>query len=276
MKYIIIILSLFILTTRCFCQNYEPLDLAKKIFGKEDFTNLNKFITGEYQGVPNGQYLDENVKKNFLLLSQSDSQAVIDLAITDSTHQGIDMYLFFNKDSVWKMSAFRALAMTGVLAKAVEGLKNLSSFQIDSIIKSNDKNKLFNSRKEFNFLLGNSELVLSLDDSIIQHFINNKAEFNRIKDIALQELKTKKSDNERAIPLIENLKSEYQKLFISSISFGDYELGGKCLNFSIGGILDNTVGYLYVEDKKDLPEMSPDRIIMIREMGDGWYIYKTT
>jgi hypothetical protein len=41
-------------------------------------------------------------------------------------------------------------------------------------------------------------------------------------------------------------------------------------------MLDNTVGYLYVKDKEDLPEMTDRRVIMIREISDGWYIYKTT
>jgi hypothetical protein len=65
-------------------------------------------------------------------------------------------------------------------------------------------------------------------------------------------------------------------LFISSVSYGDYELGGGCLVFSIGGMMDNTVGFLYVKDKKHLPKMDDSGVIMIREIGDGWYLYKTT
>jgi hypothetical protein len=72
-----------------------------------------------------------------------------------------------------------------------------------------------------------------------------------------------------------DLEPEYRKLYISSVWFGDYELGN-CLNFLIGGLLDNTVGFIYVKNKKDLPVMSPDKIIMIREIGNGWFIYKTT
>jgi hypothetical protein len=82
-------------------------------------------------------------------------------------------------------------------------------------------------------------------------------------------------DEFRGKKLIENFKADYQKIFISSISTGDFELGNG-INFLIGGMLDNTVGYLYVKDKNDLPEMNSDSVIMIREIGDGWYIYKTT
>lgn len=45
---------------------------------------------------------------------------------------------------------------------------------------------------------------------------------------------------------------------------------------AVCGQLDNSVGFIYVKDKKDLPEMNPGRIIMIREITNGWYIYKTT
>lgn len=50
----------------------------------------------------------------------------------------------------------------------------------------------------------------------------------------------------------------------------------KCLNFSIGGMLDYTLGYLYVADKIQLPEMDGSRVVRGRELEDGWYFYKTT
>ena len=95
------------------------------------------------------------------------------------------------------------------------------------------------------------------------------------ENLALTQLEKEKVDEETSLKLIENLKPDYQKLFISSVSTGGYELGN-CINFLIGGMVDNSVGYIYVKDKKDLPEMNPSRIIMIREIGNGWYIYKTT
>ena len=103
----------------------------------------------------------------------------------------------------------------------------------------------------------------------------NQAEFERLKNLALTQLEKEKAEEERSIKLIENLKTDYQKLFVSSVSTGGYELGN-CINFLIGGMLDNSVGYIYVKDKNDLPEMNPSRVIMIREIGNGWYIYKTT
>lgn len=42
----------------------------------------------------------------------------------------------------------------------------------------------------------------------------------------------------------------------------------------LGEVLDNTVSFFYAKDKKDLPEMNDSQVIMLREIGDGWYLYK--
>jgi len=178
------------------------------------------------------------------------------------------------------MNAFRALAMTNIIEEMVLELEKIQPQQIDEIIKQSKKtteeaNVMFTSKEDYDFQLGNARLTLELDENITKHFLKNRAEFERIKNGALKQLETEKVKKEWSIKLVENLKPDYQKLFISSISTGGYEIGN-CINFLIGGILDNAVGYLFVKDKKDLPQMKPDAIIMIKEIGNGWYIYKTT
>jgi len=263
-----------------YSQNPEPLDLAKKIFSKERFSDINKYITGEYKGRPNGQDLGKDVILNFTLLEQTENNAVVDMTVQDSFGKGLDTYLFFEKDEIWKMNAFRALALTGIIERVRDELEKMTPEQVDSLINKskNEKNKgfaMFSSREDFNFQLGNAKLTLELDTNIIKHFLDNKAEFERLKDSALKDLENNKNNNEQRVTLIENLKPDYQKLFISSVSYNDDGLEN-CIDFLIGGITDNSVGYIYVKDKKDLPQMNADRIIMIKEIGDGWYIYKTT
>jgi hypothetical protein len=178
------------------------------------------------------------------------------------------------------MTAFRALAMTGIIEQVKVELEKMTPQQVDEIIARNKKAtkddiSMFTSKEDYYFQLGNAKLTLELDDNIIKHFITNQAEFERLKNLALAQREKEKIDEERSIELVKDLKADYQKLFIFSVSTGGYKLGN-CINFLIGGMVDNTVGYLYVTDKKNLPEMSPDRVIMIREIGNGWYIYKTT
>ncbi len=278
---IFILCTLICLSTTVFAQNLEPLELAKKIFSKEPFPNLKKYTGGEYDGNPNGQDIQNGSITHFMLLSQTETHAVVALSILDSAGKGLDTYLHFEKESFWKMHAFRALAMTGIIEQIKIELEKMTPQQVDELIekakKEKDlKNVIFSSREDYNYQLGNSRLTLELDDNIIKHFLDNKTEFERIKNEALNELQDKPTNSERSVELVESYKADYRKLFISSVSYGDYRLGGKCLDFSIGGMLDNTVGYIYVKDKNNLPEMTDRLVIMIREIGDGWYIYKTT
>jgi hypothetical protein len=247
-------------------QHYEPLDLAKKIFAKEGFREIKKYVAGEYDGNPNGTDLEKGTISKFLLLEQTETSAVVNMTILDSTGKGLDTYLHFEKDKVWKVNAVRALALTGIIEEAKMALERMTPQQIDTS---------FSSKEEYDFELGNARLVLELDENIIKHFLANQSEFERIKNLALKQLKTEPKDENRATNLVEDLKQDYQKLFISSVSTGDWAVGNG-INFVIGGMVDNILGYIHVSDKKDIPKMSPSRVIMIREIGNGWYLYKTT
>jgi hypothetical protein len=44
---------------------------------------------------------------------------------------------------------------------------------------------------------------------------------------------------------------------------------------SIGGILDNVVGFLWAPEGR-VPSISPSEYIWIEPAGDGWYLFKTT
>jgi len=274
-------LTIFILAvTTVYGQTFEPLDLAKRIFGNDSLPNIANYITGDYKGRPNGQDLQKGSTKTFTLLGQTEKTAVVAMTILDSLGKGLDTYLHFEKDTIWKMIAFRALAMTGIIEQVKTELEKMTPQQVDDIIAKSKKKKkddfsMFSSIQDYNFELGNAKLTLELDDKIAKHFLINQAEFERLKNFALKQLEKEKAHEERSIKLIENLKADYQKLFISSVLTGGYELGN-CINFLIGGMVDNSVGYIYVKEKKDLPRMNPSRIIMIKEIGNGWYIYKTT
>jgi hypothetical protein len=272
---------IWILTATTVCgQVFEPLEIAKIIFEKDSLPDIGNYVSGEYKGRPNGQDLPKGSTQKFSLLEQTEKTAVVGMTVLDSLGKGMDTYLHFRRDTGWKMIAFRSLAMTGTLEQIKIGLENMSSEQIDEMIAKSKKLKnrhfaMFASREDYNFQLGNAKLILEMDDNIVEHFSRNQTEFERLKNAALTQLMNENISEEKSIRLIQNLKTDYQRLFISSVSSGDYELGN-CINFLIGGMLDNSVGYIYVKDKKDLPEMNPNGIIMIREIGNGWYIYKTT
>ncbi len=279
-RFTTILAILILIVTIVYGQAYEPLDLAKKVFGKDSLPNIDNYTTREYKGRPNGQDLQKGSTTKFTLLGQTDKTAVVAMTILDSLGRGIDAYLHFEKDTIWKVSAFRTLAMTDIIEQVKVELEKMIPKQVDDIVLKAKKKKkgdfaMFASREDYNFQLGNVRLILELDDNIVRHFLTQQSEFERLKDLALKQIEKEKVDEEMSSKLIENLKADYQKLFISSVSTGGYELGS-CINFLIGGMMDNSVGYIYVKDKNDLPEMNSDRVIMLREIGNGWYVYKTT
>ena len=270
-KISLFVFVLLISSISAYGQNYEPLELAEKIFSPKGMKNVKRYATGEYKGRPTGKDFTKGVITTFRILNQNDSTAVVNMTLTNKSMEGADCYLHFVKqNSTWKMCAFRSLAQTGIIYLVIEEFEKMTPEQIKEYAK--DKNEEF----DFDFELGNCKLTIAFDDTIINHFLKNQSEFERLKDLALKQLETEdaNANTNRNINLIEDLKTDYRKLLINYVSISSET--GKGINFSIGGILDNAVGYLFVKDKKDLPIINPDNIIMLREIGNGWYIYKTT
>jgi hypothetical protein len=261
-----------------YAQFNDPLLLTKRIFSRDTFPEIKKYSTHEYEGHPNGRDFREGLKVSFTLLGkglkETDSTAVVNITLSDGHGNGADLYLHLKKDTIWKAAAFRALAMTGIIERVYYDLAQLTSRQVDSIIASphtvkKDK-RMFKTRAEYNFELGNTKLVLSSDSQLISHFNKNKLKFEALKN---EFMKTAPAGTKSMKDV--RVKNQMKALFIDNVR-QDMEYTHGCLNFLIGGILDNAVGYMYIKDKKDVPEMSSGHFIMIREIGNGWYLYKTT
>lgn len=250
----------FCIFSWCFGQNYEPLELAKIQLSKE-YKKIEKFYGENFEG-PNGNEINDSLNLSFKELYRTENYSVVNINILNNhSRQNFDAYFHFEKEKDWKITAFRALAMTGITQLALEELEKMSEKDIEKIIQSKDKDKIFSSREDYQYLKENWRLILSSDDEIIAHFQKNKTNFELLKNT----LKEEKVD-----------KSLAKKLYLSN-HLNSYELMcDKCITLPIGGILDNTVGYFYIEDKADIPQPNPSRLIMIREIGNGWYLYKTT
>ena len=264
-------------TCPVFSEELAPLELAQEIFSRDTHINILDYVTGEYTGDPNGKDLNENSQLRFILLMQDEDSAVVAMEIYDDGGYGIDYYLFFTKETVWRMYAIRSLWMPRFFEEIVNELGQMADEEIENMINANNEYSIFSTMDEYNFMLGNGRLILETDDNIIAHFNEHMEEFERLKDSAVKELDGLFPDGniEGQVNLITDLESDYRKLYISSISIGDIDFG-LSINFLLGGILDNSDGYIYTSDKINLPKMSPNGVIMIREIGNGWYMYKTT
>ncbi len=273
MKRLTIILLLTIVSNQIAGQGFRPIELVKKVFLDTTFVNeVPKFSTGEYEGRPNSQDISSKTELDFKLLAEENNIAVVNLTITDSLGNGVDTYIHLKKENEWKIFAFRSLAMTGFLEQIKTQFETMTEEQIDTFIASGEEG--INSKEDFYRELDILQLTLDLDEKIIEHFRVNQESFQKtLQEISALEVKKESAEMKR-LDIGKNIKSDYKELLISNISTSFY--CENCYEFTIGGMVDNLVGYFYIPDKEDVPEMDPNRIIMIREIGNGWYLFKTT
>lgn len=253
-------------------QEFEPLELVQNVFTNKEFAKeISNYATGEYKGHPNANDLPININLNFRLLNKSEYTAVVNITMLDSSKKGIDTYVHLKKGEKWKINAFRALAMTAFMKQSMVKMEEMTEEQIDTLIR---KGETFTSKKHFYRELENIKLTLALDDIIIKHFEKNKEKFEELKNKLQNIVLNKKEESYQKMNLGNKVKADYRKLLINSISKSiDCK---NCFEFIIGGMIDNTVGFFYISNEQNVPKMNTNRIIMIREIGNGWYLFKTT
>ncbi len=253
---------------------YTPLELTQKVFSDRGFIDIGKYSVGEYNGTPKAKDFANNLKLKFKLLSENDSAAYVNMTISDSTENtGTDTYIFLVKDSIWKITAFRALAQTTLLQTMLEQYSVLNDRQIDSLVETEKQamHPNISSKADFKLMIDNIKLTCDLDDNIIKHFICNQSKFVILNNKALDYISNHKLKTDEIENSVFGLENIFRPLLITSIYYtADY------IKYSIGGIMDNTVGYIYCADKSKLPQLSANKFILLREIVKGWYLYKTT
>ena len=170
--FIRILLVLFCSTWFCICQDYSPLELSKEVFTNRHFNIIEKYSIGEYKGRPSAKDFSKILKLEFKLINEQKTSALVNMTVLDSTQtNGTDTYIFLIKDSLWKISAFRALAKTGLLQNMLDKFGKLSDIEIDSIIEV-EKSAIhpnITNKTDFNIMLNNIRLTLDLDNNIVQY-----------------------------------------------------------------------------------------------------------
>ena len=163
--------------------------------------------------------------------------------LDDKNKPVVDVYFYLVRSGAnWKVSALRSLALTGILGAArdeLEGKPKLTAKERDE--------------------LANLRLTLALDSQLRDHFLRNRAAFARLSAI------------ERS-PL---LKTEGAKLH-NTLAFDPdpYEEDGT-LEWIVGGVSDNTVGYGFSQSGT-LPPIEANRRIWVERLSAKWYLFRTT
>lgn len=172
----------------------------------------------------------------------------------------LNVYFYLRRDRDWKITAARALACTGPLNAIVSQLEKKSQLT-----------------DEENSTLKNLRLTLSTDSELKNWFKFNKP--------ALEELVSSGASLAAGSSVILNesrpklaaaldsaaIKEKLQALNLSGLS----KVDDKQMEVVIGGVTDNTVGFLYAPDNKP-PLIGPTEYIWVEKVADNWYLFRTT
>ncbi|QJX46409.1 hypothetical protein HMJ29_05450 [Hymenobacter taeanensis] len=281
MKYFLVLLGWCLPLMLRAAQPLEPLQIAEHFVAKTGWDEMKSYLSGEAAGQARrqslGQQIPATLERHCQLLQQGRATAVVTVELRDSVSRN-DIYLHFRRDSTaatapWKLTAVRSLAMTQL---GPPMLKLLSEMPSAEVAQYNQKHP----SADHAFMLGNIQLWIGSDANISQHFTRNQAAFQRaVQFIQAHRYFTAAPDSanieEQAINEDKELQAILRPLYITRIS-QEYLDCGSCLQFIIGGVTDNTVGLLYQPNAQQVPPMSPDRVIVIKPLGNGWYLFKTT
>lgn len=265
------LITFMLYASSCSRQASRPIDIAREVFKpgtSPDF--IDKHSTGDYSGHPNGSDLPTDVNTSFLPLWQTDKKAVVAMTLSYNNGKATDKYLYFTKDSShWKIYALATPTLARMHERMKLEMEALTPGQLDSIIGvyQHQEYAPYKSKEEFNFILNSLRLKLAPDDSLIAHFRRHEKTFNKLRTALPASLKSPETESPT---LINTRTAEYSPLLISNVTTGGF-LPAECIDFHI---LNDQVGYLYTPNKKYLPELHPDKVMMLRSLGDGWYLYK--
>ena len=249
-----------------------PLRVVEKYVSPNGFPEkLRHFCCEMYQewGAQQtlGQQLPVGVVRDIHLLYQDTAKAVVTVWLHDSV-TSMDVYFYLQHRQVWTIYAARSLVMKDFAKKELK--------RLDSIpLSQRGKPYATISNHTWQFDHDNTELWGKADTLLAQYFYDHKTEFAKLEKMRAKKYPLKASDTlKMSLNVDKKIRKSMNTLLLRDILLDPHAPGS--LLYHIGGVLDNSVGYLYQPDPAKVPAISAGYFILIRPLGNGWYLYKTT
>lgn len=217
-----------------------------RFFGHQGIADQRAVYQGEmlkyYLDKPTfGQNLPRDVRAQFRELVKRKNRAVYAVLLSDGHTTG-DWYAFLVRESGgWKLSAVRDLALPPLFYMVLRHLRQTGQRT---------------PSEEWQYR--NMLLTTKSDNELKAYLRKNLVAFRNV------------------ITLFSKGKKASAELAAKHLLIGSLDRDGKRYMLTIGGILDNSVGFMYVAPGGRAPDMSPDNFIYVEEVVGGWYLYKTT
>lgn len=254
-----------------------PLQIAEQFVANGSWPAMKSYLcceaTSQAKRQSLGQQIPARMRRTCELLQQNSATAVVAVELCDSVEQK-DFYLHFSKDSSgWKLSAIRSLAMTQF---APPMLRILTAMPPNEVAQYNRKHP----DASHAFMVGNMHLWTAADADIKAYFNLHRTDFQELVRLVqagkfLTGTSTNNHAGEQAANADPIIHRRLQQLFITRVGNSNTDCES-CVDFLIAGMVDNTVGLLYAPKPASLPAMSPNQLIVLRPLGEGWYLYKTS
>ncbi|OGX82029.1 hypothetical protein BEN47_05265 [Hymenobacter lapidarius] len=255
----------------------EPLQIAEQFVAPAGWPKMRDYLCCEAAGQARretlGQRIPARLRRVCQLVRQGPATAVVAVELRDSVDRR-DFYLHFGKEAgTWKLLAIRNLAMTHLGPPMVDILSNMPPAEVAEYDHKHPD-------ASHAFTLGNLRLWTSADADIAAHFARNRTDFQQL----LRLVQTGRyfapaqpaaaPTGEQAANADPAVHALLRKLFLAQVTRRETNCAS-CLEFVIGGKVRSTVGLLYQPTAALLPAMHPDHLIVLKPLGDGWYLYKT-
>jgi hypothetical protein len=245
----ILILSVFVTSVSSPALENTPESLVRAFFSKNGIDNKPAVYTGELLELRTtqptlGQLLRETVTIKVRPLKTKRADAVYAVEV-DNSGSGADWYVFLREESgIWKLEAVRALSLTGPIEAEVKRLNPLRS-------RSAEAERLYQ----------HYALTIARDTQLKDYVRTHVAQLEELAQLARagKHAEATMIAKERSLLHVENLPENTA-----------------IVQIAVGGILDNTVGFMCVPPGMKVPDMSPSDYIYIEHVIGSWYVYKTT
>ena len=169
-----------------------------------------------------------------------------------------DQYLFLGRvGGEWKIIAGRSLALTGMLA----------------MLKSEYEKLLVRSPQQ-EATLRNVRLTLSSDRHLSEWFNSHRSELDDLRKDFVKSGAASWQNDRLGLEGIEEGAASKSLAELGLLSVMRNEAGH--IQVTIGGMVDNEVGFMFVEAGKKPPVISASRYIWVEPLSGGWHYYKTT
>jgi hypothetical protein len=162
----------------------------------------------------------------------------------------VDLYFYLTLEGPCKVTAVRTLSLTGIIEGAYQYLKTKPD------LTEEEKNNLENYK-----------LMLASDQELRAWFRKNLASMDELHKLS----RGLRAGAEERNPNYAEIKARLKALHFASVQVDE----DGTIEFIIGGVTDNTVGFLYSPTNKP-PTISSNSYIWVEEVGLKWYLFRTT